>query len=362
MKQERLLYLDGLKGIAAIWVFLHHFYLMTYTAMPTDWHIIEDIPFVNIFFNGNFAVHLFLMISSFLMTMIIRKNNNIISLQRTIVKRYFRLAVPISIIIILTCLLYYCNIMTVHEYSVLTGNSKISNFFYELSPRDFVFSILFSPLGHNKVIGPCWMLKYIFIGTFLIAIINIAIHNLERKKRIFVYFLVLLLSYFISWNYVSIVMGMILYDIGAGGGKKYLNKWAKFLLLLTAFSLPVLSPSLFKYIVWINIFSACCLFVAVYNSAILKKVLSTKGFLFLGKVSLGIYLIHWPILCSLSSTLLLRNLASANILMVLFLSIVVVLILSFLYSRYIETKCGRVVNFITDYILKSEQYSNNSIK
>lgn len=355
MQKERLLYLDGLKGIAAIWVVLHHFYLMTYTAMPTDWHIIEDIPFVNIFFNGNFAVHLFLMISSFLITMIIRKDNSIISLQRTIVKRYFRLAVPISIIIIITCLLYYCNLMAIHEISVLTDNSKISNYFYELCPKDFVFSLLFSPLGHSKVIGPCWMLKFIFIGTFLIAIINIAIHNLERKKRILVYFLALLLSYYISWNYVSIILGMILYDIGVlWGGQKYFNKWVIILLLLISFSLPVLSPSLFQNIVWINILAAVCLFLAVHYSIFLKKMLSTTGFQFLGKVSLGIYLIHWPVFCSLSSTLLLRNLTSANILMILFLSIVVVLILSFLYSRYIETKSGRVVNFITDYILKSE--------
>lgn len=139
-----------------------------------------------------------------------------------------------------------------------------------------------------------------------------------------------------------------------GGGQKYFNKWVIILLLLISFSLPVLSPSLFQNIVWINILAAVCLFLAVHYSIFLKKMLSTTGFQFLGKVSLGIYLIHWPVFCSLSSTLLLRNLTSANILMILFLSIVVVLILSFLYSRYIETKSGRVVNFITDYILKSE--------
>lgn len=358
MGQERLLYLDGLKGIAAIWVILHHFYLMTYTAIPTEWYIIEDIPFVNIFFNGNFAVHLFLMISAFLMTMVIRKNDSVYLLQRTIVKRYFRLMVPISIIIIITCLLYSCNLIAIHDFSELTGNSKISNYYYGLSPKDFVYALLFTPLGHSKVIGPCWMLKYIFIGTFLIVIINIAIHNLEKKKRILIYSLALLLSYFISWNYVSIVLGMVLYDlcVEGGGNEKFFNKFIIVLLLLIAFSLPLLSPSLFQNIVWINIISAFCLFLAVYYSAFIKNFLSATVFQFLGKVSLGIYLIHWPVFCSLSCLLLLRNYTSVNILIVLFLSIVVVLILSFLYSRYIESKSGNIVNTITNYLLKSENF------
>lgn len=207
MNQNRLLFLDGLKGIAAIWVILHHFYLMTFPVLPTTWCKLEDIPFVNIFFNGNFAVHLFLIISAFLMTMIIRKTDTLPSFQRIVVKRYFRLMIPISVIIIITCVLYYLNIMTIHEFSEITGNTKISNYFFNLTPRDFVFALLFSPLGHNAVLGPCWMLKFIFIGTFLIVIISIATHNMVVKKKAMIYLLSLILSYFISWNYVSIVTG-----------------------------------------------------------------------------------------------------------------------------------------------------------
>ena len=113
MKQDRLLFLDGLKGIAAIWVILHHFYLITFPVLPTSWRMLEDIPFVNVFFNGNYAVHLFIIISAFLMTMIMRKNDHILSFQRIIVKRYFRLMIPISVIIIITCALYYFNFMRI---------------------------------------------------------------------------------------------------------------------------------------------------------------------------------------------------------------------------------------------------------
>lgn len=354
MKQDRLYFLDGLKGIAAIWVILHHFYLITFPVLPTSWHKLEDTPFVNVFFNGNYAVHLFLIISAFLMTMIMRKNDNILSFQRIIVKRYFRLMIPISIIIIITCVLYYLNFMRIHEFSEITGNTIISNFYHNLTPKDFIFALLFCPLGHSAVLGPCWMLKYIFIGTFLIVIICIAMQNMVIKKRVMVYFLASLLSYFISWNYVSIVVGMMLYElVSLEEGQKYMKKWVISIMIISSFTFPILSPSLFHNIEWINILSASSLFVAVYFSKHLKKMLSSRIFQFLGKESLGVYLVHWPIFCSFSCTIMLRGgMAPMNIVSVLLLSIALVIALSFLYSYYIESKSVKIVNFITQYLLK----------
>jgi len=354
MKQDRLLFLDGLKGIAAIWVILHHFYLITFPVLPTSWRKLEDIPFVNVFFNGNYAVHLFIIISAFLMTMIMRKNDYILSFQRIIVKRYFRLMIPISVIIIITCALYYFNFMRIHEFSEITNNSIISHFYYNLTPKDFIFALLFSPLGHSAVLAPCWMLKYIFIGTFLIVIICIAIQNVVLKKRVMVYLLISLLSFYISWNYVSIVVGMMLYELVSWKeGQKYMKKWVISIMLISSFTFPVLSPSLFHNIEWINILSASSLFVAVYFSNHLKRILSTRIFQFLGKVSLGVYLVHWPIFCSFSCTILLREeMTPINIVSVLLLSTALVIVLSFMYSHYIESKSIKLVNFITQYLLK----------
>lgn len=348
MKQDRLYFLDGLKGLAAIWVVLHHFYLLVFPIIPSGGRSIEKIPFVNVFINGNLAVHLFLIISAYVMTMIIRKSCNMLSLQNIVVKRYFRLMIPISIIVFFTCILYYCNLTTIHEFSEITGNVKIVDYFDNLRPVDFVYTLLFSPLGHSTVIGPLWMLKYIFLGTFVIVILSIALQNLGGARKIVVYTIAFLLAYYFSWNFVSVIVGMILYELCIGEFLCFMNKWITTVLLLFAVTIPALSPSVFHNIVPLNILSAVCLFLAVFYSKFLKRALSSKAFLFLGKISLGVYLIHWPIYCTFSCHLMLKSgFSLLYVMLSLLSSLVIILALSFLYTKYVESKSVYIVNKIT---------------
>ena len=77
MQQKKLVYLDGLKGFGCVCVFLTHFVFAFYYGMyhyqPEACHLPDNLDIVigkspfNLFFNGNTAVRLFLVISGFVL-------------------------------------------------------------------------------------------------------------------------------------------------------------------------------------------------------------------------------------------------------------------------------------------------------
>ena len=77
MEGKKLVYLDGLKGIGCLVVFLTHFVFAFYYGMyhfqPESCHLPGDLDidigksFLNLLFNGNTAVRLFLVLSGYLL-------------------------------------------------------------------------------------------------------------------------------------------------------------------------------------------------------------------------------------------------------------------------------------------------------
>ena len=94
MKMEREKWLDTLKVIACIIVFLDHFYL-TFCRNIVRLNKLLDIKPLGIIINGNFAVCLFLVISAYIICVQIYKNNDFERIQKIAFKRYFRLMLPI---------------------------------------------------------------------------------------------------------------------------------------------------------------------------------------------------------------------------------------------------------------------------
>lgn len=94
MKDEREKWIDGLRGIACIIVFVHHFYLTFGSICFGINELIKIRPF-GIIANGNYSVCLFLTISAYLQGTQIYKSNDIEKTRMIIFKRYFRLAFPV---------------------------------------------------------------------------------------------------------------------------------------------------------------------------------------------------------------------------------------------------------------------------
>ena len=101
METKKIVYLDGLKGLGCVIVFLTHFVYAFYYGMyhfqPESCHLPGNLDIavgkspLNLFFNGNTAVRLFLVISGYLLCRNFFLTGDKSRLVQSAWKRYLRL-------------------------------------------------------------------------------------------------------------------------------------------------------------------------------------------------------------------------------------------------------------------------------
>ena len=114
MDSHRIKYLDGLRGVLAVIVFVHHYFYLfcpdlvfggnyedfTNTGAFSFYKIIALTP-INIFFNPGMAIHFFFLLSGYVQTQSYFLNPDVSFLQKSMLKRYFRLAIPVVSVLML---------------------------------------------------------------------------------------------------------------------------------------------------------------------------------------------------------------------------------------------------------------------
>jgi len=108
---EKINYLDGLRGVAAINVMIMHFFIILVPAMiysdrmPSHLGNIEQIfsstP-LGLIGAGNFSVCIFFVLSGYVLTQKYFKNKNKKIIIRGAMRRYIRLFVPVLAVTILS--------------------------------------------------------------------------------------------------------------------------------------------------------------------------------------------------------------------------------------------------------------------
>lgn len=127
---NRLIFIDGIRGLLALIVFFHHFVLMFLpayyfgaaninSAFSSDFSVFKVIAYtpLNLPINGNFAVMFFFTLSGYILGAKHLIVNSEITLAQDIFKRYFRLVIPI----LFSCLLIY----TFHKFSLFTSHPAL---------------------------------------------------------------------------------------------------------------------------------------------------------------------------------------------------------------------------------------------
>ncbi len=215
---ERILWLDGLKGLAAILIFTHHFLLGMYPATyfgedapsrsSLGWDRFLSVSPLGVFTNGNFLLCLFFVISAFFMAlgvMRLKEENYREKLGRLLLKRYPRLLLPVLVTGILNYLLIHLLTFTGLNYIHKTT---------ELSPLGLLLHSLILQwiTTDSLVLGPFWMLHLLLFGSFLAMLIAIP----DRREYRFYPFVILLLSYAmgcIDRYYAGFCFGVFLADL-----------------------------------------------------------------------------------------------------------------------------------------------------
>ena len=331
---KKIKYLNGLRGVAAFEVVFHHFILAFYPALfsgpgiPTHMAAGQEVAasgsFLNLLWDGNFAVCIFFVLSGFVLShkFFLQKEPEIITASA--VKRYFRLALPVAFSVLFAYVLMKFSLFFNHPAGSVSGSGWLMGFwnfqpnFFDSLRQAVVGTFFFSIFDYNAIL---WTIACEFLGSFLVFGF-LAIFG-QAKKRFWAY--AFLIVVFLQTYYLAFILGMLLSDVFAHrqmilrqhDPKKI---WRSLFLVLGLFlgSFPIgRDPSgtmyAFMNFSWLSspatlyhILGAFLLMVVLLDSRKMQKFFSYKYFLFLGEVSFAMYLLHFIILGSFSSFIFLK--------------------------------------------------------
>lgn len=287
----RIKYFDGLKGFSAIIVMLTHFALCFKTI---SW--LQEVPIVGLFFDGGMAVYIFIILSAFGMCCSFSKSDFSSTIIKVALKRYFRLTMPLVLPTILAFMLLILN----QDYSLNLGELEHNEWTKTLLPAEahinqLTSGILVGVLKGSALINPLWMMKYIFLGSFIAMPCYYLIHNLKSERGKLLYLCCAgILAYSISSYYTAIFVGVGLY-VFKDRIFSYRQVFLCPILLLVIILLHAYNPATTKFT------RAILVVLLVSSGTLTKQLLSSSLALRINKMSYQLYLVHASVLASFCS-------------------------------------------------------------
>ena len=384
---NKLLYFEGLRGVAALIVVFHHLELAysleldlwIYSSIKniTNSSLIGNIvqSLCNFLINGSFAIYIFFFMSGYVISIKLFSEKSNEYLISACTKRYFRLMPPILGAVLLGYFLMKFDLIYNSDLAIFFGNKNEFGSFYQFTPNLYsaiksgIWNILFTGNmeGYN---GPLWTMNAEFIGSLsCFAIFGIfRIHS----KRYYFYFLFLLLSAILQLPWMtSFILGFLFCDIDHTENNwrfsfayiedKILSHTIVSILLCIMLLILIRENPSWSYtkLPYTNEIISCVFVFIIMKSHWLRKVFSNRIMVWLGKNSFSIYLLHWPIICSVTGYLYLTmNLPrKLNILSSGFLTILIIIIASIFYTKYVDRNSIKLANKIGNIVArKYSQY------
>ncbi|MFL5730468.1 MAG: acyltransferase family protein [Cytophagaceae bacterium] len=388
-KINHILYLDGLRGVAALVVCVHHFLVAFYPAMhsgdPKSSHFSLDLNFaegyftntpLNILYGGNFCVCIFFVLSGLVLSYRFMRDRDEEIIIASAVKRYIRLIIPIFCSVMLVFILIKLSLFYNKEAAVFTKSDWWLGSFWNFNPSikemlHYTFIDIFLSVNglYNTTL---WTMYYELYGSFLVF--GIAIIVTRLRKRYLLYFILCCAFFILKQNYyIAFVTGVFLSDCLVNGKLEILNKPVfAGLILLTALyfgSHPITGyHSIYKVLevfkvedpfIFYHIVGAFFTLLLAVSYSPLQKLLSKKSFLFLGRLSFSMYLLHVPIYGSLGCYLFLQlheHLSYHMTCLIVFAVCFIVLFgSSFLMAKYVDEFSIRFSGKIYSKYFKAEK-------
>ena len=330
---EKIDYLEGLRGLSMMIVVLNHFAAAFYPAIifgeKAQFHnIFEPIIYktpLNIFFSGIFALSIFYLLSGYFLSYKYFRFHKEEPLMPSLIRRYLRLAIPTLISILISYVLLKGNLFYNLQISTITGSSMWfanfwtfeANFYKAIMEGIFMSSIFIGNQTYNPVL---WMMSYELAGSILVYL-ALKIFKYTKRKA-FVYFLLFIITFVWKSYLMGFVVGMLLCNLEYNSRVKILTKENKkigFVFLVIAIILgsfpigstkdtlydlikiPILGES--KNIILFQATAALLMFLAIKNLNILKRLFANFVLRFLGEISFSVFFLHLLIIGSFSSFL-----------------------------------------------------------
>lgn len=358
LESKRVEYLDSLRGLASISVVISHFVLAF--RLDVQFKMIYFSP-LHFFFDGFSAVTLFFILSGYVLTLSLERNNHLF-LESFYLKRIFRIMPAYVMTLFLSAIAYYYFQKGIHV------NNWATEFWNK--PLDFLHFcrqvVFFSPNGNAELVPQNWSLKIEMLYSFLIPFLYFI-----YKKLGSLYFSFLVVILYLFFQLPVFIIHFSLGIFLALNQKRIVVFFQKIkvryriiliLLILFLYTYRYTVPMYYYYIfrkqsvilnnenlIWI-ITGIGAFLVLLYSlsSNKLQKFLNFKAFVFIGRISYGIYLTHMIVLISIipGVVVTLENLGFNNQYTILGIAFIVLLILTFLISyfltRFVEIPMARI--------------------
>ncbi|ANY72586.1 acyltransferase [Paenibacillus ihbetae] len=327
---KKIVYLDGLRGLAAFVVVIAHFVQVFMPSVIEGREEIRHFAFeevlaetpLNLLFNGNFSVCLFFALSGYVLSWRYFRSGDRTILYSAAIRRYFRLAGPAfaSVVIAYACMIAGWGMFD--DVRGLTGSSMPDPFAADASVLTMVKEGLFHTFftygaQYNPVL---WTMTYELFGSLFIF----AFLLLCGKRRIRFVLYAALVCWLLDSYYLAFVIGVLLSDLQHSGKDRLARvrrPWINAVLLVAGLffgSYPYIHPagtlyavllwktSNFDFFVFYHVIGAGLVLTAVLNSSRLQALLGSKWCAYLGKISFSLYLVHFTILCTFGCFLFLQ--------------------------------------------------------
>ncbi len=379
---KKIQYMDGLRGLAAFIVVLNHFVLAFYPALffgsdAQNQHVESFVSgsVFNIFYNGNFAVCIFFVLSGFVLShkFFLQKNHEIIT--ESAVKRYARLAIPVAVSVFLAFILMKFSLFYNREVSAISGSGWFGDFwnfkpnFLDALNQIFIRSFFADGSDYNSIL---WTIAFEFSGSFLVFGF-LALFG-KIKNRYWAYLIVA--AFFFQTYYLTFILGILLSDLMAHKNM-LIREFDKSKLIRTALLFTGLflgsypsgravtgtvyafleKPFLLNTSLTCHMLGAFLVIAVLLDSKRMQKIFSSRYLLFLGEISFAMYLLHFIILGSLTSFIFLKldpHLPYLEAVLSSFvISIIIIFCVSYFMYLYVDKKAVHFSKVLYNRIFKN---------
>jgi len=355
-KFHRFKQLDSLRGLAAFFVFLSHYFLL-FNIYPATSAAIKASP-LGILINGNSAVMFFFVLSGFVLSLPFIENKKTLSLSEFYIKRIFRIypayIAAIILAVVLKTFVYHSSEMS-HFSDWLRGfwQWKWDAQYYKEMLKTL---LLVGPNFNADIIDPViWSLVVEMKMSFLLPFFIVVASKSNLTFNILFFLVVIMFTYSHAFGYLEVFyLGVII----AKYREKLISRMkAVSRLQLLGISLMLVflyninfefykpygdSVHIFGYF-WRNSVTAiacAAIIVMALSNKKLDAVLQKRPLIFLGDISYSFYLIHLPILITLCSWFSSGSVISYVI--IFLLDIAISFTVSYIFFKMIELPGQRV--------------------
>ncbi|MGO7220486.1 acyltransferase family protein [Rhizobium ruizarguesonis] len=335
-RRDKNLALEGLRGIACLSVFLCHFLFSFFPYLTSNfsrnsqllptfaWENVASLPIATVFFNGNFGVAIFFAMSGFLLTNRYFHSDDKQVLSYGAAKRYLRLGLPAAASIIIAWMLLTLGWMFTQEAAVIGAAGWPAVFYKEPTTfwralADAVYGA--AVFGQTELNSPLWTIQIELIGSLLLfatysffgvryCLVNLAFFvgavlvmfpNSQAQIHCLTIFAGSLLNYVRFERLRSRPINAALIGTGFVLGAYDYSYWFEWMRIVPfpTFGAPVVDLAQYDRYVF-NAFGAILVVAGLLSSKRVSALFSSNILAYLGRLSFSIYLLHWPITCSLA--------------------------------------------------------------